>query len=122
MINLGLWFAAVLHTERWIMFNTIFGQMGQGVGVGYGNYGGQNGCQAQNAYPGHYYAQQAAMAQQQAMGAGAQMSQGSLQGISQPMRWMFDGVMVEFRDFVDLVFPEDTAEKTAFILKYSKGD
>jgi hypothetical protein len=50
------------------------------------------------------------------------MSQGSLQGISRPMRWMFDGVMVEFKDFVELMFPEDCPQKTMFVLKYSKGE
>lgn len=96
------------------MFNTLFGQ-----GIGLGSASGQ---QAQNAYPGHYYAQQAAMAQQQAQLGQQQMSAGAMQGISQPMRWMFDGVLVEFKDFVDLVFPEDTPEKTVFILRYSNNN
>jgi len=100
------------------MFNTLFGNIGQGIAVNH-NLSGQ---QAQNAYPGHYYSQQAAMAQQQAMIGQRQMAQGSLQGMAQPMRWMFDGVLVEFKDFVDLVFPEDSPEKTFFVLKYSKGE
>ena len=125
---------AVLPTERFVMFNTLFGQ-GIASNLGgtmhnrqqnaaqarqYGLLGHQQ--QAQNAFPSQHYAQQAAMAQQQAQIGQQQMSAGAGQGISQPMRWMFDGVLVEFKDFVDLVFPEDTAEKTAFVLKYSTGD
>ena len=104
------------------MFNTLFGNLGQGYNQGH--MAQQNAAQA-SQYGGlaqnqQAYAQQQAMAAQQARGAG--MSAGSMQGTSQTMRWMFDGVLVEFKDFVDLVFPEDTAEKTIFVLKYSKGE
>jgi hypothetical protein len=34
--------------------------------------------------------------------------------------WMIDGVGYDFNDFVDEIFPEDSAEKTAFLLKWSK--
>lgn len=97
-----------------LMFNTIFGQ-----GIGLGSASGQ---QAQNAYPGHYYAQQAAMAQQQAMIGQQQMSAGAMQGISQPMRWMFDGILLSTIDFANKIWAEDCPDKTHFVLKYSKGD
>ena len=98
------------------------GIIGQGIAANLGNYQMQNAAQATQygLTQNHAYAQQQAMAAQQAYGAG--MSAGAMQGINQQMRWMFDGVLVEFKDFVDLVFPEDTAEKTAFVLKYSKGE
>ena len=95
------------------MFNTLFGNIGHAVAMG---------CQAQQAsaqqYPAHYYAQQSAMAQQQAQHMGGLANQNAYQS----PKWMFDGVLVEFKDFVDLVFPEDTPEKTLFVLKYSQGE
>jgi len=110
------------------------GVIGQGIAAnlgGTGHMAQQNAAQA-SQYGGlanvgnfchHQPAQQQAMAAQQAYNVGMTgMSQGSYQGISQPMRWMIDGVMLEFKDFVDIVFPDDTAEKTMFVLKYSKGE
>ena len=104
------------------------GVIGQGIAAnlgGTGHMAQQNAAQA-SQYGGlahQHLAQQQAMAAQQAYNVGMTgMSQGSYQGISQPMRWMIDGVMLEFKDFVDIVFPDDTAEKTMFVLKYSKGE
>ena len=37
-----------------------------------------------------------------------------------PKHWMVDGKAMDFDEFVKTVFPEDTAEKTFFLLKYSK--
>jgi hypothetical protein len=56
------------------------------------------------------------MAAQQAYGA--TMSAGTMN--HQPPQWMFKGTFMSFMDFVNNVFPEDTAEKTAFILKHSE--
>ena len=95
------------------MFNTLFGQMGHGIATGQ-----QLSAQQAQQYPAHYYAQQSAMAQQQAQHMGGLANQNAYQS----PKWMFDGVLVEFRDFVDLVFPEDTPEKTLFVLKYSQGE
>lgn len=101
------------------MFNTIFGQLGQGFNQGH--MAQQNAAQATQYGMAHNAAQQSAMAQQAAQ-QGLGMSAGSYPGIKEPMRWMFDGVLVEFRDFVNLVFPEDTPEKTVFILRYSNNN
>ena len=35
-------------------------------------------------------------------------------------KWMVDGKSMTFQEFVEAVFPEDTPEKTFFLLKYSK--
>jgi hypothetical protein len=37
-----------------------------------------------------------------------------------PPKWMVDGKQMEFDEFVQTVFPEDTPERTFFLLKYSK--
>ena len=37
-----------------------------------------------------------------------------------PAKWRVDGKDVSFEEFVQLVFPEDTPERTFFLLKYSK--
>jgi len=37
-----------------------------------------------------------------------------------PPRWMIDGNSMTFQQFVETVFPEDTPERTFFLLKYSK--
>lgn len=40
---------------------------------------------------------------------------------AEPLKhWMVDGKAMDFDEFVQTVFPEDTAEKTFFLLKYSK--
>jgi hypothetical protein len=36
------------------------------------------------------------------------------------LRWMVDGCAVEFDDFVSIIFPEDSPERTAFLLKYTR--
>ena len=95
------------------MFNTLFGNLGQGIATSQ-----QLSAQQAQQYPAHYHAQQSAMAQQQAQHMGGLANQNAYQS----PKWMFDGVLVEFKDFVDLVFPEDTPEKTLFVLKYSQGE
>ena len=37
-----------------------------------------------------------------------------------PKLWMVDGKSMDFDEFVQTVFPEDTPERTFFLLKYSK--
>lgn len=37
-----------------------------------------------------------------------------------PARWMVDGRSMSFEEFVQTVFPEDTPERTFFLLKYTK--
>jgi hypothetical protein len=70
----------------------------------------------------HQQAQQQAMAAQQAYNVGAQgMSQGTYPGQNwQPPKWMFAGEIMSFEKFVEKIFPEDCADKTAFVLKYSE--
>ena len=34
--------------------------------------------------------------------------------------WMISGQRMTFKEFADTLFPEDTAERTMFFLKYSK--
>jgi hypothetical protein len=36
------------------------------------------------------------------------------------LNWMIDGCAVEFADFVSIIFPEDSPERTAFLLKYTR--
>ncbi len=36
------------------------------------------------------------------------------------LNWMIDGCAVEFADFVNIIFPEDSPERTAFLLKYTR--
>ena len=49
------------------------------------------------------------------------MAQGTLNGNPfTPPKWMFNGKYMQFNEFVETLFPEDTAEKTAFVLKYSE--
>lgn len=62
--------------------------------------------------PGPWYYQQ--QAQQQ------QMAHAHAQQQYQPLTWMIDGKSMAFKEFVDTIFPEDTPEKTHFILKYTK--
>ena len=38
----------------------------------------------------------------------------------QAPQWVFNGRAMSFEDFVDAVWPEDTPEKTMFVLKYTK--
>lgn len=92
----------------------LTGLFGQGIGQALGSYNhlgnlGASACQAQNAYPTYY---QQAQAQQ--------MAHAHAQQAYQPIKWMFNGKSMAFKEFVDIMFPEDTAEKTAFILKYAE--
>lgn len=52
----------------------------------------------------------------------AQQYNQTLQGIYQQRKpdWVFNGVTYSARDFADAVWPDDCAEKTAFVLKYVK--
>lgn len=59
-------------------------------------------------------AQQAA--QQQQIAAFNQYVQRS----QEQRRWMIDGQMMTMREFADALFPEESAERTMFFLKYSK--
>jgi hypothetical protein len=36
------------------------------------------------------------------------------------LRWMIDGCAVDFADFISIIFPEDSPERTAFLLKYTR--
>ena len=80
----------------------------------YNGYGMANAA----AQPGYspYQQQNSIIAQQQ---AAAQLQQWIQQ--QRPKRWMFNGVAMTFEEFVSTMFPEDTPEKTMFILKY-KGN
>jgi len=33
-------------------------------------------------------------------------------------RWMIDGLEVDFKDFVAIIFPSDSEDRTLFLLKY----
>lgn len=54
---------------------------------------------------------------QQSMLARQYAAQGHRQS---ELKWMIDGCAVEFADFVSIVFPEDSPERTAFLLKYTR--
>lgn len=99
------------------MTSWLSGIIGQGIAANLGNAGGH---QAQNIYGVsgcQSSAQAQAIAQQQAYGAN--MAAGHSQQW-RPPKWMFNGKTMEFTEFVNTMFPEDTPEKTAFILKYSE--
>ncbi len=61
---------------------------------------------------------QAAQAQAIAAQHAAQISQ--LGRPRPPYQWMVDGDPLTFEQFVERVFPEDTPERTFFLLKYKK--
>jgi hypothetical protein len=75
---------------------------------------GLTGCQSS--------AQAQAMAAQQAYAYGAQQMAAGHTQQWRPPQWMFNGKTMEFKEFVDTMFPEDTAEKTAFVLKWSNNE
>lgn len=95
----------------------LTGLFGQGLGQALGAYNhlgglGTQAQQAQNMSAQQQYAQAQNMAAQQL---------GNYQQQHYPVpKWMFDGKTMEFEEFVNSIFPEDTAEKTAFVLKWSK--
>lgn len=99
------------------MLSNIFGAMGQSnIGNQYNYYSAQqaNPNSLQNAYY-----QQSLATQTAAQQAALLRQQYAQQTAYQQPKWMIDGCAVEFKDFVDIIFPEDTPEKTAFLLKYS---
>ena len=90
-------------------------------GLGLGNImgtptGHSSGQGLANAY--NPYAQQAGLMQNQAAQQHAWNSIHARQHV--PPKWMVDGKQMEFDEFVRTVFPEDTPERTFFLLKYSK--
>lgn len=87
-----------------------FSYIGLGVMANQAYYG--TGGQLQNAGAGsQYLAQQAQQAQ-----AFNQYAQQEIERKD----WMIDGVRMTFQEFADTLYPEDTAERTMFFLKYSK--
>ena len=102
------------------MFQSLFGNLGHSIATSQ-----QLTANQAQQYPAHYYAQQAsqlqAMAQQQAQ-QGLGMSGSLQQGVYQMPRWMFNGVVLSILDFANEIWPEDCAEKTHFVLKYSTGE
>ena len=97
------------------------GVIGQGIASQIGAVGVYSGLTNQAAN--HQTAQQQAMAQQMAYGMpGTQgMAQGTLNGQPfSPPKWMVNGKWMQFQEFIDTVFPDDTPEKTAFVLKWSE--
>ena len=95
------------------MSTWLSGIIGQGIAANLGATGCYSASQQQ--------AQQQAMAAQQAYGVGQQgMSQAYTGSNWQPPKWMFNGVMLGVLDFANEIWPEDCADKTAFVLKYSE--
>ena len=102
------------------MSNWLNGVIGQGIASQIGACGNL-GNQATN----HYTAQQAAMAQQMAqrgynVPGATGFGQAPFGQQYHPTRYMIDGVAMTFEEFIDTIYPEDCAEKTAFVLKYSE--
>jgi hypothetical protein len=95
------------------MWSNVFGQgLGQAIA---GNSLGQA-----NAY--NSYASQAASSAYSSAGLAQAQSIMAQQGswsaeIVTP--WRFNGRYMTFEEFVAAIFPEDSAEKTAFILRHS---
>lgn len=130
MMNLDLVVVVVLLIKGYVkMSDWLSGVIGQGIASNLGGtmhnrqqyaaqasqYGLSQGCQnVQQAY-----AQNQAMAAQQQAAYGAMNMSAGTQAYK-PLKWMFNGEYLDFEKFVEKIFPEDTAEKTAFVLKYSE--
>jgi hypothetical protein len=93
------------------MWSSVFGQgLGQAIA---GNSLGQA-----NAY--NSYASQAASSALSSPGlAQAIMAQQGQWSAEIVTPWRFNGRYMTFEEFVAAIFPEDSAEKTAFILRHS---
>lgn len=72
-----------------------------------------NYSQMQNAYP-------QALTSQQAQAMAAQQFRQHIQSQQEHQLWMIDGKRMTFKEFADTLFPNDSAERTMFYLKYSK--
>lgn len=109
------------------MFNTIFGQLGQGFNQGHmaqqnAAQATQYGCnQLQNSYPGYVYSMQQAQAQQALLSQQASMAQQSANQVPKK-KYRIDGQDMDFEEFINTLYPDDCAEKTHLILKLKKED
>lgn len=84
----------------------LLGNLGQGISV------------AQQAYNPYQHQQQNQVAVTQAMmNAQAQAYYNEAR-----KRFMINGVSMDFDEFVSVVFPHDSQEKTMFLLKFKKED
>lgn len=92
------------------MWNNIFGQLGSSAAQQYQNYGSSSGYGMANA---------GALSQQQQAMLHQQYQQAQMQAFQKP-QWVIDGQVVSFQEFTDRLFPEDTPEKTVFLLRYAK--
>ena len=96
--------------------------------IGQGNFPGWASAQSANsgsnglanAY--NLYAQQAGLTQMTQSAAAQQHAWNSIhaRNIPETAKWMVDGKTMTFQEFVQAVFPEDTPERTFFLLKYTK--
>lgn len=89
-------------------------------GLGLGNMLGPLQSAANNNIANGYnpYAQQSGA---WAQGAAAQQHLMSIHARQHaPAKWRVDGQDMTFEEFVQAVFPEDTPERTFFLLKYKK--
>jgi len=92
-------------------------------GLGLGNIMGtptglSSGSGIANAH--NPYAQQAGAWNQASMNAYNQLTSIHARQAEPPPRWMVDGKSLTFQEFVDAVFPDDSPERTFFLLKHSK--
>ena len=98
--------------------------LGGSMGAGYIGNAQQ---QAYNPFPGALAnaanggANQLANMQAQAQSAllQRQYQQAQMNAYQKP-NWVIDGQVVSFEEFTDRLFPEDTPEKTVFLLRYAK--
>jgi hypothetical protein len=93
----------------------MFSQLGLGNTMGIPSSSGQG---LANAYS--PYQQQAGWNQASGATAYNQLTSIHARQPEPPARWRVDGKDVSFEEFVQLVFPEDTPERTFFLLKFSK--
>ena len=96
------------------MFNSLgLGNIlgSSGIAGGYGGAQQQSG-QLNSPLGSQIGAQQAALYNQQLTSIHARQAA--------PAKWRVDGRDMTFQEFVETVFPEDTPERTLFLLKYSK--
>jgi len=100
--------------------------MGNG-NAGVGNYPGYAAGHSSNAGQGlanqSLYQQQQAMSgllSQHAAAYTQQLMSIHARQAEPPPKWMVDGKTMTFQEFVDAVFPDDSPERTFFLLKYKK--
>lgn len=86
-----------------------------GIAPGHASNGGQSGLANQSLYQ-----QQMGLAQHAAAQQYAWNSIHARTAQADKPKWVVDGKSMTFQEFVEAVFPEDSPQKTFFLLKHAK--